>query len=890
MDQFAKETLPISLEDEMRRSYLDYAMSVIVGRALPDARDGLKPVHRRVLFAMHELNNDWNKAYKKSARIVGDVIGKYHPHGDTAVYDTIVRMAQDFSLRYMLVDGQGNFGSVDGDNAAAMRYTEVRMAKIGHQLLEDLDKETVDFGPNYDGSEHEPLVMPARIPNLLINGSSGIAVGMATNIPPHNLNEVVAGCLAMLENPAITIDELIEYIPAPDFPTAALIYGVMGVREGYKTGRGRVMIRARAHFEDMEKGNGRQALIVDEIPYQVNKKSLIEKIAELVNEKKIEGISDIRDESDKSGMRIVIELKRGEVGEVILNNLYKQTQLQDTFGMNMVALVDGQPRLLNLKQMLECFLSHRREVVTRRTVYELRKARERGHILEGLAVALSNVDEIIALIKAAPTPPDAKRSLMGRQWRSPVVEEMLVRAASDASRPDGLAPEFGLSDQGYRLSDAQAQAILELRLQRLTGLEQDKIVSEYKDVMAKILDLLDILARPERITEIIVGELTAIRDQFGDERRSEIVLHTQELGIEDFITPQDMVVTLSHGGYVKAQPLADYRAQKRGGRGKQAAAIKDEDFVDHLFVANTHDFILCFSNRGRCYWLKVYEAPQGSRTSRGKPIVNLFPLEEGERINAVLPVKEFVEDKFIFMATRAGTVKKTPLSDFSNPRKAGIIAVDLLDDDILIGVELTTGQSDIVLVSNAGKAVWFDEEDVRPMGRGARGVRGMKLHEGQTVISLLVAESDQQTVLVATENGFGKRTVLADFRHSGRGTQGVKAIADSERNGVVIGAKLVDDNDEVMLITTGGVLIRTRVSEIRGMGRATQGVTLISLDDGEKLAGLEKVAESVIEADAEIEGEVADGETPVADLASSGEVAADDTVGNDEGNDEGGAA
>jgi len=855
MDQFAKETLPISLEDEMRRSYLDYAMSVIVGRALPDARDGLKPVHRRVLFAMHELNNDWNKAYKKSARIVGDVIGKYHPHGDTAVYDTIVRMAQHFSLRYMLVDGQGNFGSVDGDNAAAMRYTEVRMAKIGHQLLEDLDKETVDFGPNYDGSENEPLVMPARIPNLLINGSSGIAVGMATNIPPHNLNEVVAGCLALLENPAITIDDLIEYIPAPDFPTAALIYGVMGVREGYKTGRGRVIMRARTHFEDMEKGNGRQALIVDEIPYQVNKKSLIEKIAELVNEKKIEGISDIRDESDKSGMRIVIELKRGEVGEVILNNLYKQTQLQDTFGMNMVALVDGQPRLLNLKQMLECFLSHRREVVTRRTVYELRKARERGHILEGLAVALSNVDEIITLIKAAPTPPDAKRSLMERQWRSPVVEEMLVRAASDASRPDGLAPEYGLSEQGYRLSDVQAQAILELRLQRLTGLEQDKIVSEYKDVMLKILDLLDILAKPERITEIIVGELTAIRDQFGDERRSEIVLHTQELGIEDFITPMDMVVTLSHGGYIKAQPLADYRAQKRGGRGKQAAAIKEEDFVDHLFVANTHDYILCFSNRGRCYWLKVYEAPQGSRASRGKPIVNLFPLEEGERINAVLPVKEFSDDQYVFMATVMGTVKKTPLSDYSNPRKAGIIAVSLDEGDYLIGVELTSGTSDIVLVSNAGKAVWFDEEDVRPMGRGARGVRGMRLMEGQSVISLLVADNDQQTVLVATENGFGKRTVLADFRHSGRGTQGVRAIADSERNGIVVGAKLVNDEDEIMLITTGGVLIRTRVAEIRGMGRATQGVTLISLDDGEKLAGLEKVAESVVEVDAELEAE-----------------------------------
>ena len=846
MDQFAKETLPISLEDEMRRSYLDYAMSVIVGRALPDARDGLKPVHRRVLFAMHELNNDWNKSYKKSARIVGDVIGKYHPHGDTAVYDTIVRMAQDFSLRYMLVDGQGNFGSVDGDNAAAMRYTEVRMAKIGHQLLEDLDKETVDFGPNYDGSEHEPLVMPARIPNLLINGSSGIAVGMATNIPPHNLNEVVAGCLALLENPALTIDDLIEYIPAPDFPTAALIYGVMGVREGYRTGRGRVIMRGRTHIEDMEKGNNRQAIIIDEIPYQVNKKTLIEKVAELVNEKKIEGISDIRDESDKSGMRVVIELKRGEVAEVILNNLYKQTQLQDTFGMNMVALVDGQPRLLNLKQMLECFLSHRREVVTRRTVFELRKARERGHILEGLAVALSNVDEIISLIKAAPTPADAKRGLMERQWRSAMVEEMLLRAASDASRPDGLAPEFGLSEQGYRLSDAQAQAILELRLQRLTGLEQDKIVSEYKDVMAKILDLLDILAKPERITEIIVGELTVIRDQFGDERRTEIILHTQELGIEDFITPQDMVVTLSHGGYIKAQPLADYRAQRRGGRGKQAAAIKDEDFVDQLFVANTHDFILCFSNRGRCYWLKVYEAPQGSRNSRGKPIVNLFPLEEGERINAVLPVKEFSEDQYIFMATVMGTVKKSPLSDFSNPRKAGIIAVALDEGDYLVGVELTNGQSDIVLVSNAGKAVWFDEEGVRPMGRGARGVRGMRLQEGQSLISLLVAESDQQTVLVATENGYGKRTVLADFRHSGRGTQGVRAIAaDSERNGPVIGAKLVNDEDEVMLITTGGVLIRTRVAEIRGMGRATQGVTLISLDDGEKLAGLEKIVETV---------------------------------------------
>jgi len=850
MDQFAKETLPISLEEEMRRSYLDYAMSVIVGRALPDVRDGLKPVHRRVLFAMHELSNDWNKAYKKSARIVGDVIGKYHPHGDTAVYDTIVRMAQHFSLRYMLVDGQGNFGSVDGDNAAAMRYTEVRMARIGHQLLEDIDKETVDFGPNYDGSENEPLILPARIPNLLINGSAGIAVGMATNIPPHNLNEVISACLALLANPAMSIEELIEHIPAPDFPTAGIIYGVMGVREGYLTGRGRVVMRARTHFEDIGKSD-RQALIVDEIPYQVNKKSLIEKIAELVNEKKIEGISDIRDESDKSGMRIVIELKRGEVGEVVLNNLYKQTQLQDTFGMNMVALVDGQPRLLNLKQMLECFLAHRREVLTRRTVFELKKARDRGHVLEGLAVALSNVDEIIALIKAAPTPADAKRGLMGRTWRSALVEEMLQRAAADSYRPEGLAPEYGLSVQGYRLSDAQAQAILELRLQRLTGLEQDKIVAEYKEVMEKIADLLDILARPERISAIIVEELTAIRDQFGDARRSEIVLHTQELGIEDLITPQDMVVTLSHGGYVKTQPLSDYRAQRRGGRGKQAAAIKDEDFIDHLFVANTHDYILCFSNRGRCYWLKVYEAPQGSRTSRGKPIVNLFPLEEGEKINAILPVKEFVDDKYIFMATVMGTVKKTPLSDFSNPRKAGIIAVALDDGDYLVGAELTNGQNDIVLVSNGGKAVWFDEEDVRPMGRQARGVRGMKLQAKQAVISLLVADNEQQTVLVATENGFGKRTQLGDFRHSGRGTQGVMAIAASARNGNIVGAKLVGDEDEIMLITTGGVLIRTRVAEIRELGRATQGVTLIALDQGEKLAGLEKVVET--EGDLEIE-------------------------------------
>jgi len=843
-DQFAKETLPISLEDEMRRSYLDYAMSVIVGRALPDVRDGLKPVHRRVLFAMHELSNDYNKPYKKSARIVGDVIGKYHPHGDTAVYDTIVRMAQNFSLRYMLVDGQGNFGSVDGDNAAAMRYTEIRMSKIAHELLADIDKETVDFGPNYDGSEHEPLIMPARIPNLLINGSSGIAVGMATNIPPHNLNEVLNACFAVLENPEISIDELIELIPAPDFPTAGIIYGTVGVKEGYRTGRGRVVMRGRTHFEDLDKAGGRQSIIIDELPYQVNKKTLIEKIAELVNEKKIEGISDLRDESDKSGMRVVIELKRGEVPEVILNNLYKQTQLQDTFGMNMVALMDGQPRLLNLKQMLEAFLRHRREVVTRRTVFELRKARDRGHVLEGLAVALANVDDMIAIIKAAPTPPEAKKELMARSWHSPVVEEMLKRAAMEASRPEGLSVDFGLTPNGYQLSDVQAQEILQMRLQRLTGLEQDKIVNEYKEVMDVIADLLDILAKPERVTAIIVEELNEIQKMFGDKRRSEIEQNTQDLSLEDLITPQDVVVTLSHTGYVKSQPLDEYRAQRRGGRGKQAAATKEDDFIDKMFVANTHDYILCFSSRGRVYWLKVYEVPQGSRVSRGKPIVNLFPLEEGEKINAILPVKEFDENHYVFMATAKGTVKKTALPEFANPRKSGIIAINLDEGDYLIGAEVTNGQNDIVLVSNGGKAVWFTEDDVRPMGRATRGVRGMKLAVKQQVLSLLIAENDQQSVLVATENGYGKRTVLSEFRHSGRGTQGVKAIAISERNGLAVAARLVTADDEIMLITTGGVLIRTRVKEIRDMGRAAQGVTLINLGEGEKLSGLEKIVET----------------------------------------------
>ncbi|WP_429256899.1 DNA gyrase subunit A [Paraburkholderia sp. GAS334] len=873
MDQFAKETLPISLEEEMRRSYLDYAMSVIVGRALPDVRDGLKPVHRRVLYAMHELNNDWNRAYKKSARIVGDVIGKYHPHGDTAVYDTIVRMAQDFSLRYMLVDGQGNFGSVDGDNAAAMRYTEIRMAKIGHELLADIDKETVDFQPNYDGSENEPAILPARIPNLLINGSSGIAVGMATNIPPHNLNEVVDACHHLLKNPEATIDELIEIVPAPDFPTAGIIYGVAGVRDGYRTGRGRVVMRALTHFEEIDRGQ-RMAIIVDELPYQVNKRSLLERIAELVNEKKLEGISDIRDESDKSGMRVVIELKRGEVPEVILNNLYKATQLQDTFGMNMVALVDGQPKLLNLKEMLTCFLSHRREVLTRRTVYELRKARERGHVLEGLAVALANIDDFIAIIKAAPTPPIAKQELMARPWDSSLVREMLARAETEnasaggreAYRPDGLNPAFGMQSDGlYRLSDVQAQEILQMRLQRLTGLEQDKIIGEYREVMAQIADLLDILARPERITAIIVDELTSIRAEFGDARRSKIELNATELNTEDLITPQDMVVTMSHAGYVKSQPLSEYRAQKRGGRGKQATSMKEDDWIDTLFIANTHDHILCFSNRGRVYWVKVYEVPQGSRNSRGRPIVNMFPLQDGEKITVVLPVKEFSADKFVFMATALGTVKKTPLEAFSRPLRKGIIAVGLDDGDYLIGAAITDGQHDVMLFSDSGKAVRFDENDVRPMGREARGVRGMQLDDGQQVIALLVAGDEQQSVLTATENGFGKRTPITEYTRHGRGTKGMIAIQTSERNGKVVAATLVDPEAQIMLITNTGVLIRTRVSEIREMGRATQGVTLISLDEGTKLSGLQQVAEA--EADVEIEG---DAEGP-ADADSNGE-------------------
>jgi len=842
MDQFAKETVPVSLEEEMRRSYLDYAMSVIVGRALPDVRDGLKPVHRRVLFAMHELNNDWNRAYKKSARIVGDVIGKYHPHGDTAVYDTIVRMAQDFSLRYPLVDGQGNFGSVDGDNAAAMRYTEIRMARIAHELLDDLDKETVDFGPNYDGSEHEPLILPAKFPNLLVNGSSGIAVGMATNIPPHNLGEVVEACQALLKNPETGIEDLIKIVPAPDFPTRGIIYGTTGVKEALRTGRGRVVMRARVHVEDMEKGN-RQAIVIDELPYQVNKANLLIKIGELVRDKRLEGIAEIRDESDKSGMRAVIELKRGEVADIIINNLYKETQMQDSFGVNMVALVDGQPRLLNLRQMLEAFLRHRREIVTRRTVFELKKARERGHILEGLAVALSNVDEVIALIKAAKTPPEAKEKLMARLWRSQLVEEMLARVDPTAARPDGLAAEFGLQKNGYKLSEAQAQRILEMQLQRLTGLEQDKIVAEYKEVMEKIIDLLDILAKPARITRIISDELAEMKKQYGDERRSEIVEHAQDLSMEDLIVAEDVVVTLSHGGYMKCQPVADYRAQRRGGRGKQATTTKDDDFVEKLFMANTHDYILCFSNRGRIYWLKVYEVPQGSRTSRGKPIVNLVPLMEHEKITAVLPVAEFDDDHFVFMATAAGTVKKTALSAFSRPMNKGIIAVNLDDGDHLIGVALTDGKQDIMLFSDAGKAVRFAEDEVRAMGRNAAGVRGMKLPGGAHVISLLTSDNEKTSVLTATENGYGKRTPIGDYTKHGRGTQGMIAISTSERNGKLVAAQIVADDDEIMLITTGGVLIRTRIAEIRDMGRATQGVRLINLDEGEKLAGLEKIVE-----------------------------------------------
>ena len=866
MTSFAHETLPISLEEEMRRSYLDYAMSVIIGRALPDARDGLKPVHRRSLYVMHEQHNDWNRPFKKSARIVGDVMGKYHPHGDMAIYDTIVRLAQPFSMRHMLVDGQGNFGSVDGDNPAAMRYTEIRLAKIAHEMLADIDRETVDFGPNYDGSEQEPLVLPTRLPNLLVNGSGGIAVGMATNIPPHNLNEVVDACLHLLRQPDATIDELMEIIPAPDFPTAGIIYGIQGVREGYRTGRGRVIMRAKCHFEDIDKGQ-RQAIVVDELPYQVNKRTLQERMAELVHEKKLEGISHIQDESDKSGMRLVIELKRGELPEVVLNNLYKQTQLQDSFGINMVALVDGQPRLCNLKDLLRVFLQHRREVVTRRTVFDLRKARERGHVLEGLAVALANIDEFIRIIRESPTPPVAKTELMARAWDSHLVREMLTRTRPDGGtvsaddyRPEGLDRIYGMQGDGlYRLSETQAQEILQMRLQRLTGLEQDKIIAEYKEVMAEIENLLDILAKPERVSAIITEELAALKQEFGQTkagaRRSTIELDTQELGTEDLIAPADMVVTLSHTGYIKAQPLSEYRAQRRGGRGKQATATKEDDWIDQLFIANTHDYILCFSNRGRLYWLKVWEVPAGSRNSRGRPIVNMFPLAEGEKITVVLPLtgetRAFPDNRYVFMATSMGTVKKTALSEFSNPRKAGIIAVGLDEGDYLIGAALTDGAHDVMLFSDGGKAVRFDENDVRPMGRNARGVRGMQLEESQRVIALLVGPGEagdtgttRTSVLTATENGYGKRTQITEYTRHGRGTKGMIAIQQSARNGKVVAATLVAAEDEIMLITDKGVLVRTRVAEIRQMGRATQGVTLIALDDGAQLSGLQRVVEN----------------------------------------------
>ncbi|MCA0327007.1 MAG: DNA gyrase subunit A [Proteobacteria bacterium] len=870
MTSFAKETLPISLEEEMRRSYLDYAMSVIVGRALPDARDGLKPVHRRVLFSMHEANNVWNRPYVKCARVVGDVLGRFHPHGDSATYEALVRMAQDFSLRHPLIDGQGNFGSVDGDSAAAYRYTECRLEKIASEILADIDKETVDKVPNYDGKELEPTVLPTRLPNLLINGSGGIAVGMATNIPPHNLNEVVDACLHLLRQPEASIDELMEIVPAPDFPTGGIIYGIQGVREGYRTGRGRVVMRAKCHFEDIDKGQ-RQSIIVDEIPYQVNKKTLQERMAELVHEKKLEGISHIQDESDKSGMRLVIELKRGEVPEVVLNNLYKQTQLQDTFGINMVALVDGQPRLCNLKELLEVFIQHRREVVTRRTVYDLRKARERGHVLEGLAVALANIDEFIRIIRESPTPPVAKTELMARSWDSTLVREMLTRSredgvtfSADDYRPESLGRDFGLQGDGlYRLSDTQAQEILQMRLQRLTGLEQDKIIAEYKDVMAIIEDLLDILAQPARVSAIIGDELTAVKTEFGQTkagaRRSTITHDAQDLATEDLITPTDMVVTLSHSGYIKAQPLSEYRAQKRGGRGKQATTTKEDDWIDQLFIANTHDYILSFSNRGRLYWLKVWEVPSGSRGSRGRPIVNMFPLAEGEKINVVLPLTgdahSFPEDRYVFMATSMGTVKKTSLSEFSNPRKAGIIAVDLDEGDFLIGAALTDGAHDVMLFSDGGKAVRFDENDVRPMGRNARGVRGMQLEESQRVIAMLVADAElgdggeqpagtRSSVLTATENGYGKRTNITEYTRHGRGTKGMIAIQQSERNGKVVAATLVGAEDEIMLITDKGVLVRTRVAEIREMGRATQGVTLIALDDGAQLSGLQRIVEN----------------------------------------------
>jgi DNA gyrase subunit A len=840
MSDIAKEVFPVNLEDEMRQSYLEYAMSVIVGRALPDVRDGLKPVHRRVLFAMNELGNDWNKPYKKSARVVGDVIGKYHPHGDTAVYDTIVRMAQPFSLRHMLVDGQGNFGSVDGDSAAAMRYTEVRMSKIAHEMLADLDKETVDFTPNYDESEFEPAVLPTKIPNLLVNGSSGIAVGMATNIPPHNLGEVIDACVMMVDQPDCSVEDLMTCIPGPDFPTAAFINGARGIREAYRTGRGRIYLRARNEIE--EEANGKQKIVVTELPYQVNKARLLEKIAELVKLKKIEGITALRDESDKDGMRMVIELRRGEIADVILNNLYQQTQMQNVFGINMVALIDGQPKLLNLQQIVAAFIRHRREVVTRRTIFDLRKARDRAHLLEGLAIALSNIDEIIELIKKSPSPAVAKAALLERTWKLGIVSDMLERAGADASRPDELSREFGLVDDSYRLTEKQAQSILDLRLQKLTGLEQEKIINEYREILDKIEDLLDILTREERLMSEIRRELLEAKEQFADARRTEIVVNQQDLTVEDLINDEEVVVTLSHLGYAKAQPLESYSAQKRGGRGKAATKVKDEDFVEKMFIASTHDTLLCFSTRGKVYWQKVYQLPIGSRTARGRPMVNLLPLEEGERITAILPVREYPENEFIFFATSTGRVKRTPLSDFSRPRSNGIIAIDLRDDDSLIGVQLTNGEKDLMMFAASGKGIRFDEQNVRAMGRTAAGVRGIRIKNDDRVISLLAIASDDEIILFATENGYGKRTRVSDFSRQGRGGQGVISIQTSDRNGAVVGAILASDDDEVMLITNAGTLVRTPVKDISVMSRNTQGVTLIRLSKGEKLVQIEKVA------------------------------------------------
>lgn len=841
MVYLAKEILPVNIEDELKQSYLDYAMSVIVGRALPDVRDGLKPVHRRVLYAMSELGNDWNKPYKKSARVVGDVIGKYHPHGDTAVYDTIVRMAQPFSLRYLLVDGQGNFGSVDGDAPAAMRYTEVRMSKVAHALLADLEKETVDFAPNYDETEFAPIVLPSRIPNLLVNGSSGIAVGMATNIPPHNLTEVVNACITLIDEPETSLERLMEIIPGPDFPTAAIINGRAGIVEGYRTGKGRVVIRARTEIETDE-NSGRQAIIISELPYQVNKARLVERIAELVRDKKVEGISGLRDESDKQGMRVVVELKRNEVADVILNNLFIHTQMQNVFGINMVALVDGQPRTLNLKQILEYFIKHRREVVTRRTLFELKKARNRAHLLEGLGIALANIDEMIALIKQSSTPQVAKEALLAKSWQSGLVKSMLERAGSDASRPDDLGPEYGLTGNDYKLSEDQAQAILELRLHRLTALEQDKILSEFEELLIIIKDLLDILASPERLMKVIRDELEEIKTQFGDERRTEITAAHDDLTIEDLITEEDVVVTLSHQGYVKYQPITDYKAQRRGGKGKSATNVKEEDFVERLVIASTHDTLLCFSNFGKLYWLKAYQLPLASRISRGRPIINILPLSEGEEINAMLPVREYLEGLYVFMATKKGTVKKVSLDSFSRPRSSGIIAVDLDDDDSLVGVDITDGTRDIMLFTDAGKVIRFDENKVRPMGRTARGVRGIKIEKDQSVKSLVVVHPNG-TILTATENGYGKRTEIEEYRVSGRGGQGVISIQVTERNGKVVRSVQVTDNDEAMLITDRGTLVRFKVKELSIIGRNTQGVRLINVSPGELVVGMQKIEE-----------------------------------------------